>query len=138
MLTWKDFLKYLESSLLEKDSLTRAILCKEKAELKDEDYTAAKYFLENYVTYDMFKYYKWAFTKFADTFDWKFSSYKTKKCVDDVFQRGSKQTERLMAGMRMLELYKMAEGLNRYDSMLYTHIATSTSWVDFFGVQIII
>ena len=64
-----DFLKHLEISLLEKDFLIRAILCKEKVELKDKDYAAAKYFLENYVTYDVIKSHRQAFTTFADVFD---------------------------------------------------------------------
>ena len=119
-----DFSSYLQSPLLQKDSLTRAILCKQNTELTNEDYAAAQYFLENYVTYGVFKDYKKAFIKFSETFKWRFQPA-TQQCVDDVFQKVARQTDRLTVGMRMMELYNMARDANKFDSRLYSHMVAS-------------
>lgn len=117
-----ELMKYVKTSLSERDFLTRSILCKENSELKDEDYAAAKFFLDNYVTYGVFKDSKIAFVKFLEAFNWKFQSTKAKKCVDNVLKRGLMQKGKYAdIGMDMAELYDELKAENKYDTKLYSH-----------------
>ena len=72
----------------------------------------------------VFKDYKKAFIKFSETFKWNFQSDVAQKCVDDVFHRVARQTDRLIVGMRMIELYNLAEEANKFDSRLYSHMVS--------------
>merc|ERR1711862_208353 len=114
---------YIESTLPEKDSLIRSILCKEKSDITEEDYAAAQFFMDNYTTFGIYHQDHMSnFLKILETFEWKLQSKTAQKCVDTVFKRDLLQTHKYYAETgNMIDFYDTLKDVNKYDTKLYTH-----------------
>lgn len=73
--------EYLNSTLLENNSLTRSLLCKEYGELTENDFEAAKNFLKNQCTIGTFNNFIKDFNKYEEKFLWKTNSQQVQNCL---------------------------------------------------------
>jgi len=114
------FDEYINSTLFEKNLLTRSIICKNKGDLNKRDLELAKNFLQSKCVVGMFQDYQNAFSKFQEKFQWNPDSIDVHQCIAKEFRESLDRSESYAnIGRFMNDYMKVLTDANDYDMQLY-------------------
>lgn len=116
-----DFSDYVQSHLMERDIFIRSILCKEEEEIiTEEDFIAAKHFLEYYTIFSVYQDYKSLLHKIIEAFEWEdFLTEDQSQCVENIFLQ-----ETPVPGERTN--FDLLKNANKFDFRLYSYALSSS------------